>query len=241
MASPKVDDQFWFDYSYDTVKDSINRLNTAIERTKTFMTGLLTVFTGSAIFTIEYKDLENPLLIILFALPYIIVLFGEWHATTSSLPKCVNFDPRSPDEIREAYIHTHDFKSKKLRTQVIISFTATFFVAVTLMLGFLIGNRKIMEDKKNSEPYIETSLSSNDNSLLITGKLPPNSNVGISLTNFFKDDSLQVEPAYLLNSKEGVFFYSFQLDSLVVKSEVKVEWEENDLKKAIIKEIKLGE
>ena len=115
IAKPKVNDQFWFDYSHDAVKGSIERLDKAIQNVQTFTTALLTVYTASAIFTIEYKEIENIWLIVLFGLPYVAVLLGRWHAATSTVPVPISFDARIPDDIREAFNKTHDFKADRIK------------------------------------------------------------------------------------------------------------------------------
>jgi len=248
---PKIDDQFWFDYSYDLVKDSLSRLDKAIDSINKFTTGLLTVYTVSAIFTIEYKDIEEPYLMFLFALPYMIVLFEQWYATTSKVPIAKAFDARIPAEIRKAHLEIHQFKERRLNYAIVISFITTLFVAITLMLGFLLGNKKIKEekaikaaneqkvedDKKKKEPYLEAKFEKKKKLLLVTGYFPANRNIKIFLTHYLEKDTIRSNPMTFLNSRSGLFFKSIQLNTIGVKSRIHIEWDEQNQHRAIIKDI----
>ncbi|MFC2104790.1 hypothetical protein ACFLS4_05515 [Bacteroidota bacterium] len=237
LPKPTINDQFWFDYSAELVKGSISRLDSALGVIKKFITGLLTVYTASAIFTIEYKDIKNPLLLVLFALPYIVVLFGKWHTTVSSIPKSADFDPRVPSKIKKAYMSIHEFKERQLKISVFISFIATLLIATTLMLGFIIGNKKIQEEKAKKEYYLETDFDKEHQQILVTGYFPASSKIKIRLTHFFKKDTIQSKPLMFLNSNTGQFFNAIKMDTIGIKTKVYLEWEDEKQNQAIIKEV----
>ena len=234
---PKIDDQFWFDYSGGMVKDSIDRLDKGIESVNKFTVSLLGVYTASSIFTVEYKELREWYWIMLFSLPYVVVLVARWWAASSTTARAVEFDPRMPADIQKSYEDVHDFKVRRLNWMIRVSAVATLLVGVTLILGFALGNQRLAQKEAlantNQEPYMLVERV--EDQLLVTGQFPPEKPVALTIVYHLKDDTLSSTETHRLIGKQGLLFYEEVWKNEALGAEVKVEWPEKEQRRSIIK------
>lgn len=252
MAVPKLHDQFWFDYSETMVKDSILRLNQAIHSVKTFTKAVIGFYPVATIAVIEYKNIDNWFLLILFISPYAFVLYSAWQGTSSVVPKSVSFDPRIPEDIRRAYLETHTYKEKELKKAVTISLVTTMLASLALMVGFILGNyytrqeeekkleiARIAElEKERGEYYFDAEFLQKEEEVSIAGNFPSGEKLFVSVTNFYSDGNNKViYDKQHVNTKKGVFAINIPLDSVGVRSEVEIKYAGPDFSRALIKEI----
>ena len=102
--TPKVNDQYWFDWSKAVLSTSIRQRDKAAAKLQNLAVWLWGIYTASAAvgFSLSGKDLSiaSTLLIALGSAGIISVYCAS--AWVQS-PKFTEFDPRAPDEIRSAY------------------------------------------------------------------------------------------------------------------------------------------
>jgi hypothetical protein len=236
---PKIDDQFWFDMSEDMVKGGLTRLDQAIDRLRTLLLWAYGIYAASSIFTIEFKNLTEPYILVILASPYIFLLLAYWQTHVGQNPVSVNFDPRSPDLIRNAYLESYKKKRSSLNLSVFLSFLGITILSLALMAAFILKN------EKKDEPYIKERVQKNGttNEVYLTGYFPKDSLLTIILEKIYigksNSDSIVRADESVLNSSVGIIYLRYSLDSLVHHLSVSIQWNENNYTKTLKRIIKL--
>jgi hypothetical protein len=132
--SPAIDDAYWFAYSKATIDKALAGRNDQAAKLQNLIAWLWTIYTASAAVGLSLGKANYSLLTtVLIALPSFILIFAYWSAVEAQSPVDVQFDPRSPTEIKESYIHAVDQKKKQLGSARLWSFVAGIFVAIALL------------------------------------------------------------------------------------------------------------
>jgi hypothetical protein len=127
---PKVDDRFWFEWSATRVTGApatYDTAATALQNLAVWAWGIYTAATAIG-FTLGAKSLSLGTTLII-ASGSVLLFFTYWAATWVLTPPLVAFDPRIPDDIRNAYITMIETKRRRLQRAKLISLFAAVMVA----------------------------------------------------------------------------------------------------------------
>jgi hypothetical protein len=182
---PMINAQFWFNMSATMVTNAIDNVNKAIATINTMVVWGFGVYTGSSIFTVEFKKItELPILAILVA-PYIIFIYVYWQSIMAETPVSVTIDPRSPKTIEKAYIETYNNKVKELKRLKKNSLLAMGCLATALVTAYCLKNGQ--KDIVIAESSIYGKADPETKALYIAGKFPADSLLRITLQAYFQD------------------------------------------------------
>jgi hypothetical protein len=133
---PAVDDAHWFAFSKTFVDSAIARRDAAAETLQKLVLWLWGVYTASATvgFALSGKELSlGSTAVIASASVALILLY--WATAWIQLPPLTQFDPRSPDDIRDAYNRVVLVKSRRLAFATALSLVAAAMVSVALVVA----------------------------------------------------------------------------------------------------------
>jgi len=134
--SPAIDDAYWFAYSKEIIEKSLGSRNDQAAKLQNLIAWLWGIYTASAAVGLSLGKANYSILTtVLIAFPSLILILAYWSAVDAQSPVDVEFDPRSPTEIKQAYIHAVDQKKKQLTRARRWSIAAGLFVAIALFAG----------------------------------------------------------------------------------------------------------
>src|ERR1044071_644190 len=112
--SPAIDDAYWFAYSKEIIEKSVGTLNDQAAKLQNLIGWLWGIYTASAAVGLTLAKASYPVLpTVLIASPSLILVFAYWSAVDAQRGVDVEFDPRSPTEIKQAYLYTVGQKKKR--------------------------------------------------------------------------------------------------------------------------------
>jgi hypothetical protein len=218
-VKPKVDDQFWFDYSAKAINSAVERRDQAASKIQTLVTWLWGIYTASAAvgFALSGKGLSVwPTLIIASASAALIGVY--WATVWVITPVLGQFDPRSPDDIRADFNMLVRRKDRRLKVTLAAGLAAAALVSVALIVASV----------AEKEPPIAPTFTSSVHTvgattvLALAGQLPQAKEVAVHI-QASGDTAATSHMLTLL--KEGVLETSFPLEAAAEDSyDVTVEW-----------------
>ena len=133
--APKVDDQFWFDYSESLVNNAILRRDTAAQKIQELAVWLWGIFSAYAVVALSLTEVsldtaEQAFIAATSALLFLVY----WLAVWVQMPSEIQFDPRSPELISEAYVTSIRQKNRRLLTTLFFSIVASVAVAASFLV-----------------------------------------------------------------------------------------------------------
>ncbi len=135
-VTPSVDHAYWFEYSKNLLDAAQNKREAAAAAIQKLVVWLWGIYTASAAigFALSGKELSFwPAIIIAAASGALIIVY--WGTVWVQVPITVNFDPRSPTEIKEAYNKTVKEKSFRLSITLLGSVIAAIMVSLALIVA----------------------------------------------------------------------------------------------------------
>jgi hypothetical protein len=134
MTAPKINDQYWFDYSQKVVDKAIESRDQAGAKLQTLAVWLWSIYTAAAgigiVLTRKNLSLEATALI---ALGSVGIISVYWAAVWVQMPVVSNFDPRSPDEIQASYALAVREKQRRLQWALGLGGVASSIVAMAIV------------------------------------------------------------------------------------------------------------
>src|SRR5437762_13700390 len=101
-VQPVVDDAYWFAYSKELVEKAITSRNEQAARFQSLVGWLWGIYTASAALGLTLGKANLPTCVkVVIALPSLFLIFAYWMAVEAQTPADVEFDPRSPTQIRD--------------------------------------------------------------------------------------------------------------------------------------------
>lgn len=150
---PKIDDQFWFELSEQLVRDTQQGAAEAAEKLQRFVEWLWGIYTGGAVIGLTLSPQSfSRLQLIFIALGSFALVLVYWCAVYVQLPVTVEFDPRSPTEIKSAYKFAVEKKNRRLRWTILFSALAAILMTFGLVWD------KLSTPPSNTAPWFEASL-----------------------------------------------------------------------------------
>jgi hypothetical protein len=227
---PKINDQFWFDLSEGMVKNSVDNLNKSYDNINTMIIWGWGIYTGSSIFTIEYKKITEWWILAILVMPYLLFIFTYWKSIIGKNPVSIKFDGRSPDEIKEAYELTFESKQRELKWLTNSSFITMTLLAMALITAYCLKNSQKEITLEENVLIGKEDIASQ--ALHLSGKFPPDSILSIHLQIMALDTSSQnVDTTFaLLNTHEGVFYYTVKTEKTTPKVIAGISWNDKGTK-----------
>lgn len=146
---PKVDEQFWFNYSEMLIKTSPEKIDSAAKKLQNLIVWLWGIFTTYSVIGINLQESNyNIYVTILIILTSVSLIFVYWGTAWVQMPIKIEFDPRVPDEIEEGYASIIRKKISRIKIALVGSLFATFMVSLSLVL--MSTNSKNSEILKNT-------------------------------------------------------------------------------------------
>lgn len=129
-AKPTLDDQFWFDFSKETVQQAGARRHEAAGKAATLIAWLWGVYTAAVAVGVTLSKESYPWwVLLLLVAPTPVLLIAYWCATWAQMPSVLSFDPRSPDDIRVAHDQNLQVKTGRLQSALALCLLAALGVA----------------------------------------------------------------------------------------------------------------
>ena len=237
-ATPKINDQFWFDLSEGMVKNSIENINKSFVNVNTMIVWAFGIYTASSIFTVEYKKITEPTILISLLLPYLVLIIIYWISQVSQNPVDLSFDPRVPDQIKAAYEQSYKIKSGRLKVLTTSSFVAMVILALSLITAFYLKNDQ--KEKDLTQGNLSGVFDKVSNRLIVSGRFPSDSVLSIEIKSRLLDPLTKKELAQdtifqVANTKEGVFYHTYNPPTNTTKITYMVTWNDNTLKRCLEK------
>jgi outer membrane protein OmpA-like peptidoglycan-associated protein len=233
---PKINDAFWFGYSEKLVNSTQEGPEKAAEKTKDFVKWLWPIYVAGTAVGFGLSGKALPIWAnVLIAIAGAALFFVYWATLHIEMPLAVNFDPRSPTDIKAAYNFLILSKRKWLSISKFSSLIAAFLVSLALMLASTI------KSEKPPRYDMKATITTADN----TRKLAVTASVGKVEQVFLTVRPVKSEPGttaigpLLLTPEDGMVYASMSLDKMAPPLAVSLKWTNAGGAKIILtKEIK---
>lgn len=225
---PKIDDAYWFKLSEDMVSKASEARDLAAGKLQSMALWLWGIFTpGAGIgFPLAGKVLpfEAKVLIVAASAALIAVY---WATVWVQMPVSIKFDPRSPTQIKRAYVQGANEKGKRLQIALGLSLIAAMLVTVALVVASM-----SKEQKAGATKFVAGIFLQNGNRMLAVtatvGQVPK-----VELT--MRSPASQAEPTKTKTltynpSEDGLLQVSLPMDGKdapLEVSEVSLEWKDS--------------
>jgi outer membrane protein OmpA-like peptidoglycan-associated protein len=218
---PKINDSFWFDYSEKLVNSAQENRGKAAEKTKEFVKWLWPIYTAGTAIGFGLSGKALPIWAnVLIAVAGAALIFVYWSTLYIELPRVVEFDPRSPTEIKAAYKVVILSKQKWLRISMIASLVAAFLVSLALMFASTLKAEKpLLHDMKASITMVNNTLK-----LAVTASVGKAEQVFLTVRPIKSDPCIAGIGPLLLTPEDAMVFASISLDKMAPPLEVSLEW-----------------
>ena len=231
-TGPRVDDQFWFDWSYDYITNSLDGIDKNIASIDKLVLWAYGVYTTSTIIALAVKQITDVNIIAFMALPFLFLIVSYWLTNARLIEEDASLVYNIPDKIIEAYKVVYKKKSANLKITKICSFLGIFFMAVTFMIAFIYSNRKSEADPSFTARIIVNP--KNTREIAITGRFPKSTNLYFTVTRHKKStkpDSSKTIYFSHSNTTTGDYMTSVPLHYSVPDSAhrytIRVEWNDS--------------
>lgn len=134
MPTPKINDQYWFDISERLVTSARETRDIAAQKLQTFAGWAWSAFIAATAFgTGVGKTGLAEWQAIFIAITGGLLVALYWAAGWAQMPDVLQFDPRSPDEIKAAYQQDIQRRGFRLRIAMFIGAVATTSIALSFL------------------------------------------------------------------------------------------------------------
>jgi len=196
---PKIDDQYWFNYSETLVSNAQTKREKAAETLQKLVVWLWGIYTASAAVGFALAEKALPLwqtLLIASASASLIAVY--WGTVWIQMPILVEFDPRSPTEISGAHKIGLDKKDKRLRLTVFLSILAAILVSLSIIFASVGKEHKILE------LGFEASIHATDEGRLLslTGDVGKTKKVTVYVQPILSDSTSEKARMFILTPSE---------------------------------------
>lgn len=143
---PKINDQFWFDYSEKLINESHTNADKAAEKLQNLILWLWGIYTTYCVIGSSLQESQYPFwmtFLIVLSSVFLILVYGG--TVWIQIPVKTSFDPRSPDDIKEAY--------KTILFNKIVRFKITFCLVLISIIMVSLSLVLISTIPKNNNKY----------------------------------------------------------------------------------------
>ena len=173
-AQPEVNDQFWFDRSKDAIQNAPSQISDAGSKIATTLIWLWGAYTAAiSIGAAINSKFDVPFVTgIILVLPIPLLLLGYFFANWAQVCKLVEFDPRSPTEIQQAYDRSLHIRTRRLNIAIGLAVTSAALVAIAIALASLSKPTRQFAIHGILQPQRHGA-----DMLLLTGHFPANTSI----------------------------------------------------------------
>lgn len=211
---------YWFDLGKKLVDEAETNINASSEKFEKLILWFWGVYTsivglGAGGFTIILGKSISILTLAGLVLPSVILLVAYWLTTAASTSAIVEFEHRSPDSIRDAFMDGMKIKGRFYNLARIFAFIACLAIPLTIFLANRIqsGDFEILRIK--SENGIHT--------ISVSGLVPKGSSYELTVIADNK-----IYPPIKAKTDTGHFVESIQMESIEKKVKIRLWWTESD-------------
>lgn len=224
---PKIDDQYWFEFSKTLLDSAVSRREKAADTLQKLVVWLWGIYTASATvgFSLSGKELD-AMATALVAAASVALILVYWGTVWIQIPELVSFDPRSPTEIKEAFNGIVRNRNRKLVATLIGSIIAAILVSIALMVAS--GSTPPTSSRSATIPAIQTLISQDGSDRIIsvtakTGKAPF---VDVRITPDTKDTKVPSSPIHmrLIPTDDGLIQTSTRINSNITSAKIQLAW-----------------
>ncbi|MBV9125514.1 MAG: hypothetical protein JO112_19370 [Planctomycetes bacterium] len=222
MPGPKINDEYWFTYSESLVTKESDRREQAAEKLQNLVLWLWGLYTAAAAvgFALSKKNLSFwPALLIAAASAALIATY--WGSVWVRIPLLVEFDPRSPTEIKAAYKTSVQARARRLNITLGLSILAAAMVSLALVLASV-----TKESQEPKDPAVASFLSSTDGktTAAVTAHVGKAKTVTMDVQDTTGKSLIVNGPGEYLPTDEGTVQTSIPLIDSPAEVVVIVEW-----------------
>lgn len=217
---PKLDDQYWFDFSENLTKNAVTKRDEAAGKLQNLAIWLWGIYTASAAvgFTLSGKSLSIlPTILIAAASAGLIAVY--WSTIWVQMPDLIEFDPRSPAEIKQAYSMLVTSKHRRLKFSLVLSVIAAVMVSLALLLASV-------PQKQTGLPDFDAAITGVDKqrSLALTGSIPKATDVTVSIQPVGGEKVTAIQQRTFKLADQGLLQVSIPLETGATAVKVTIEW-----------------
>lgn len=217
---PKLDDQYWFDFSENLTKNAVSKRDEAAGKLQNLVIWLWGIYTASAAvgFTLSGKSLSIlPTVLIAAASAALIAVY--WGTIWVQMPDLIEFDPRSPTEIKKAYSNLVTSKHRRLKFTVVLSIIAAVMVSLALLLASV-------PPGQTGLPDFDAAITSVDGqqSLALTASITKATEVTVSIQPVGGKKGTGVQRRTFKLADRGLLQVSIPLETDATAVKVTIEW-----------------
>lgn len=228
-AEPKINDEYWFDFSKTLVEQSMTtRIEAAgkLQNLILWLWGIYTAATGVG-FALSQKSIGNGPLIWI-ALASLALIGAYWCTVWVQMPYLVRFDPRSPDEIAAAYSQRIKKANDRMILAIIVSLIAAFLVSVALIIASTTKEAKLPAPKTVMPLEFTASIlpQENQQTLAVTSKVSETKQVTIRIVEEPKPKE-PIKPLFCIPFKEQLIQTSVPINENTTSADVILEWKDS--------------
>jgi len=222
---PRVNDQYWFDWSKSLVDSTITRNDQAAEKLQTLAGWLWGIYTASTAvgFGLAGKSL-SLLSTVLIAAASLSIVAVYWASVWAQYPKLVRFDPRDPDAIQTSYRALLKSKRFRLNLALLLSSAAAALVVVALVTASITSERPAVSI---SESVAIISTVDDEPILSVTASISDAEHVVVSVITSEAGEKPILEIPYALDSS-GHLQVEIPIESDASGIVVMLEWMTSD-------------
>ena len=221
---PIVNDQFWFEFSKKMVEIGQSKRDDAAAKLQTMIGWFWGIYTAGAAVGISLSQTSYSLpIILLIASPSIVLIAAYWVSVWVQMPVEVQFDPRIPNDIKNAYIKGINIKGRKLTAAIALSASAAILVSTALIASSL--SKKVPIPNFQAFHHVKEG----HDIIALSGYFPPEKKVIVRITSFPRTGSPVIsKELFYVMSPSGELQSNIEFDTTSDKYEVIAEWKEED-------------
>lgn len=195
---PKIDDQFWFDYSEKLINTSHSNTDEAAKKLQNLVLWLWGIYTTYAAVGSSLQESSYPWFVtLLISLASVSLIVVYWGTSWVQMPVKTIFDTRSPDDIKDAYVTITNSKNRRFTITLYLSFLAAFMVSLALVLMSMNAKEKI----NNYEFIASTEKVNNIKVVSITAYVPNIEKVNLKVLD---NNKTIIEDLKIIPTKDGI-------------------------------------
>jgi hypothetical protein len=210
---------YWYDLAKKIIDDSETNINQSAEKFEKLILWFWGVYTsivglGAGGFTVFLgKNISTGTLVGLI-IPSVILLLAYWLTTAASTSAILEFEHRSPDSIRDAFLDGLKRKTFFFKTAKAFAFLACLAIPVTIYLANRIsnGNFEVLRTETNNSQKI----------LTISGYIPEKGKYEFSFPANPEFPKIQAE------TESGHFVEKISLPASESQVLIRLWWKESD-------------
>ena len=151
--APKINDQYWFDYSEKLITNGQEVLDNAVVKIQSFVLWLWGIYTASTAIGFALSGKELALCTTLFiASPSVLLIMTYACTVWVQAPVLMKFDPRSPDDIKIVYSKNIEQKSERIKLTIILLVIAAIMVSFAIIVASIAKPNNPKEPEKTVAP-----------------------------------------------------------------------------------------